>query len=321
MSANLAAIDELVEEFLKMELISVPPYPGQLGYLGSTKVNDFRTPLMPIPANSNNKNSNQSQRHQSQEQQLRQLQLQQRQHQALQQQYLQHQQQQQQRSHHHSNNSSSHHPHHHHYHQQQQQQQQQQQKQQQQQQQQLQQQQQKQQKQQQQLQQQQQQQLQQQQQHQASIENQYPLEPATIALTASPHEDALQKLTQRLECELRLAKRQHLACTEVLLPADLLPRISSQMFELSEKEPCGIRGCTIYIEFEDEPDNTRRIATMKTDPNTVSTFELYLTLKQDRRGWTSLLPQFLKNLARGSTIMISPEFVLTKNKLYHAYSD
>lgn len=93
------------------------------------------------------------------------------------------------------------------------------------------------------------------------------------------------------------------------------------MFELSEKEPCGIRGCTIYIEFEDEPDNTRRIATMKTDPNTVSTFELYLTLKQDRRGWTSILPQFLKNLARGSTIMISPEFVLTKNKLYHAYSD
>lgn len=291
MSANLAAIDELVEEFLKMELISVPPYPGQLGYLGSTKVNDFRTPLMPIQANSN-KNSNQSQRHQSQQQQQQQQtqsqlvqQQQQQQHQAAQQQLLQQQQhqQQQQRSHHtsshhnHHHNSASgghhYHYHHHHHH------------------------------------------------HQASSENQYPLEPATIALTASPHEDALQKLTQRLESELRIAKRQHLACTEVLLPADLLPRISSQMFELSEKEPCGIRGCTIYIEFEDEPDNTRRIATMKTDPNTVSTFELYLTLKQDRRGWTSILPQFLKNLARGSTIMISPEFVLTKNKLYHAYSD
>lgn len=39
MSANFAAIDDLVEEFLKMELISVPPYPGQLGYLGSNKVN------------------------------------------------------------------------------------------------------------------------------------------------------------------------------------------------------------------------------------------------------------------------------------------
>lgn len=246
MSANFAAIDDLVEEFLKMELISVPPYPGQLGYLGSNKVNDFRTPLMPIPANSN-KNANQR-HHQSQQQ-------------------LASSQPASQRSHHHHN-------HHHHSH------------------------------------------------HQAAQqENSQPLEPATIALTASPHEDALQALSARLESELRTAKRRHLACTEVLLPADLLPRIASQMFELSEKEPCGIRGCTVYIEFEDEPDNSRRIATMKTDPTTVSTFELYLTLRQDRSGWTSILPQFLKNLARGSTIMISPEFALTKNKLYHAYSD
>ncbi|XP_053689919.1 protein scylla-like [Sabethes cyaneus] len=242
MSANFAAIDDLVEEFLKMELISVPPYPGQLGYLGSNKVNDFRTPLMPIPASSN-KASNQ--RHQAQHQQQPSS------------------QQVGQRNHHH------HHHHHHHY--------------------------------------------------QPSQENQQ--EPATIALTASPHEDALQALAARLESELRTAKRRHLVCTEVLLPADLLPRIASQMFELSEKEPCGIRGCTVYIEFEDEPDNSRRIATMKTDPTTVSTFELYLTLRQDRSGWTSILPQFLKNLARGSTIMISPEFALTKNKLYHTYSD
>ncbi|XP_040167936.1 protein scylla-like isoform X2 [Anopheles arabiensis] len=269
---------------------------------------NFRTPLMPIPANNSNKNSNQSQRHQSQPQQREQQQ------QAASQQQQQLPSSQPLRSHHHNNSSSHHHHHHHHHHQQllqrerEAKQQQRELEQQQQQQQQL-------------LQQQQRQQQLQQQQQQYYSENQYPLEPATIALTASPHEDALQKLTQRLESELRIAKRQHLACTEVLLPADLLPRISAEMFEQSEKEPCGIRGCTIYIEFEDEPDNTRRIATMKTDPNTVSTFELYLTLKQDRRGWTSILPQFLKNLARGSTIMISPEFRLTKNKLYHAYAD
>lgn len=142
---------------------------------------DFRTPLMPIPANSN-KNANQR-HHQSQQQ-------------------LPSSQPASQRSHHHHN-------HHHHSH------------------------------------------------HQAAQENSQPLEPATIALTASPHEDALQALSARLESELRTAKRRHLACTEVLLPADLLPRIASQMFELSEKEPCGIRGCTVYIEFEDEPDNSR----------------------------------------------------------------
>lgn len=64
-------------------------------------------------------------------------------------------------------------------------------------------------------------------------------------------------LTARLQMELRAAKTRHLACTEVLLPADLLSRVVSEMFVMSEKEPCGIRGSTIFIEFEDEPGNTR----------------------------------------------------------------
>lgn len=46
----------------------------------------------------------------------------------------------------------------------------------------------------------------------------------------------------------------------------------------------------------------------------VSTFELYLTLRQDKRGWASLLPQFMKNLSRSVTI--SPDYSLTKHKLY-----
>lgn len=134
-------------------------------------------------------------------------------------------------------------------------------------------------------------------------------------------ETALQSLMLRLQNELRRAKSQHLACTEVLLPADLLNRIATEMVVMSEKEPCGIRGSTIYIEFEDEPNNTRRIASLQMDPNTVSTFELYLTLRQDRSGWTSILPQFLKNLARSSTIMISPDFLVTKNKLFRSFSE
>ncbi|XP_055312177.1 protein charybde-like [Sitodiplosis mosellana] len=134
-------------------------------------------------------------------------------------------------------------------------------------------------------------------------------------------ESAVQSLALRLQNELRRAKSQHLACTEVLLPSDLLNRIASELIVMSEKEPCGIRGSIIYIEFEDEPNNTRRIASLQLDPNTVSTFELYLTLKQDRSGWTSILPQFLKNLARGSTIMISPDFLVAKTKLYRSLSE
>lgn len=53
------------------------------------------------------------------------------------------------------------------------------------------------------------------------------------------------------------------------------------------------RGCTLFVSFEAH-DMLRKIGTIKCDPNTVSTFELYLTLKQDSSSWHSLLPQFLK---------------------------
>jgi hypothetical protein len=94
---------------------------------------------------------------------------------------------------------------------------------------------------------------------------------------------------------LREAKQRHLlSCTEVLLPCELLQRIAMDMLMNSDSEACGIRGCNIIIEFEDEMGHKRQIATTKTDQNTVSTFELILTLRQDRSGWTSILPQFLK---------------------------
>lgn len=125
---------------------------------------------------------------------------------------------------------------------------------------------------------------------------------------------AINDLSLRLLDELRAAKSRHLSCTEVSLPCDLTPRIAAEVLRLSEREPCGLRGCTIYIEFEDEPNNSRRIASLKLDKETVSTFEIYLTLRQDHRGWASLLPQFMKGLSR--TITISPEFNITKNKLY-----
>ncbi|XP_061390813.1 protein charybde-like [Musca vetustissima] len=132
---------------------------------------------------------------------------------------------------------------------------------------------------------------------------------------------AVNELSQRLQSELRAAKSRHLSCTEVSLPWDLTPRIAADMIKTSEREPCGVRGCAIFIDFEDETGNARRIASFKIDPNTVSTFELFLTLKQDKGGWTSLLPQFLKNLTRSSTILISPHFTLNKHKLYALDAD
>ncbi|XP_026463519.1 protein charybde-like [Ctenocephalides felis] len=140
-------------------------------------------------------------------------------------------------------------------------------------------------------------------------------------------------LARNLARELRSAKQNHLACSEVLLPSDLLHRAASEIVKASECEPCGVRGCTIYVEFEpssgsnssannsnDKKSQKKVIACLRPDESTVSTFELYLTLKQEN-GWTDRLPQFLKNLTRGGTVVISPDFTLSKTLLYRSYRD
>lgn len=104
---------------------------------------------------------------------------------------------------------------------------------------------------------------------------------------------AINALSKRIESELRSAKRTHLACGEVLLPCGLLRMIARDILSMAESEPCGLRGCTLYLNFEGE-DVCRRLSTVKCDPTTASTFELSLTLKQANTGWNSFLPQFLK---------------------------
>lgn len=61
---------------------------------------------------------------------------------------------------------------------------------------------------------------------------------------------ACQALVERLEQALREAKLLHLHCGEVLLPHDLIWRIADQVITASDYEPCGLRGCLIYIHLQ-----------------------------------------------------------------------
>jgi hypothetical protein len=141
-----------------------------------------------------------------------------------------------------------------------------------------------------------------------------------------PHwnESEIEHVRNVLMATLRDAKQRHLACTEVLLPCDMLQRIAVDMLVASDEEACGIRGANIRIEFEEADGEIREIATCNTDLNTVATFELRLTLKQEhgRSKWISaIMPQFIRNLTRGSTIVISREFELAKHKLNHSFAE
>lgn len=105
---------------------------------------------------------------------------------------------------------------------------------------------------------------------------------------------AVSALGKRLESELRAAKRTHLSCGEVLLPCGLLQRIARDILAMAESEPCGLRGCTLYLCYENEDCRTLTTSTVKCDPTTASTFEVYLALKLSSTGWNSFLPQFLR---------------------------
>lgn len=54
-----------------------------------------------------------------------------------------------------------------------------------------------------------------------------------------------------------------------------------------------LRGCTLYLNFEGEQE-CRKIGTIKCDTHTVSTFELFLTLKQAPKASWSLIPFFFR---------------------------
>lgn len=130
---------------------------------------------------------------------------------------------------------------------------------------------------------------------------------------------AHSSLRVRLEEELKAAKSQHLACGEVLLPQNLMSKIVTDIIRMAENEPCGLRGCHLYLYFQDE-DERKAIGEIRCDSTTVSTFELSLTLKRDVSLWSSVLPNFLRNLTRSSTVVLSPGYLLKKNKLYRSYS-
>lgn len=141
-------------------------------------------------------------------------------------------------------------------------------------------------------------------------------------LRTLPHwnEQEVENVRNVLMATLRDAKQRHLSATEVLLPCDILQRIAIDMLKASEEEACGIRGANICIEFEsgNEGEGRNEIAKCNTDLNTVATFELRLTLKQEngRSKWISaIMPQFLRNLTRGGTVIISRDYELVKHKL------
>ncbi|ESP04023.1 hypothetical protein LOTGIDRAFT_110160 [Lottia gigantea] len=125
----------------------------------------------------------------------------------------------------------------------------------------------------------------------------------------------------KLEESLRNARDTKFKC-EVLFPCGTTSKIAQDVLRMSSQEPYGLRGCVLYVNLE-EKNVCRKVACVEMDPTTVATFELYLTLKEDTRGWCMLEKIYLtlKGCFKNSKWKSMPKilcsgFILEKKKLY-----
>jgi hypothetical protein len=135
---------------------------------------------------------------------------------------------------------------------------------------------------------------------------------------ALEHESMCHLIAERIESCLKDAKSQILGCCEVLIPCSLTVQIAQDVIGMSESEPCGLRGCLLYINFEDK-DHCRPIGEIKFgDRTTVPTFEMCLYLKRNNYSWLSIIAlKILKNFGRQS-LVISDGYKLSKRKLFRS---
>lgn len=130
-------------------------------------------------------------------------------------------------------------------------------------------------------------------------------------------------LARRIKEALSVAREEELNC-EILVPCGLIMKIAQDILRMSHDEPCGLRGCVLYINLE-EKNKCKHLIKLACDPNTVSTFELHLTLKEDTRSWCyvkKLLISFSGCFQHKSSLwnpsfkILCAGFVLEKKKLY-----
>lgn len=128
-----------------------------------------------------------------------------------------------------------------------------------------------------------------------------------------------QQLAKMFENCLSRAKKTTLHCSSVLVPEKLTRRIAREVLRLSSCEPCGLRGCVLYVHLELDK-GCKRLDRIVYDATVVPTFELTLVFKQDGTAWPSLRDFLFMGTCFAPTfrhvLKLSPGFRLVKKKLY-----
>ncbi|XP_069561281.1 DNA damage-inducible transcript 4-like protein [Brachyistius frenatus] len=128
-----------------------------------------------------------------------------------------------------------------------------------------------------------------------------------------------QQLAKMFENCLSRAKKTTLHCSSVLVPEKLTQRIAREVLRLASCEPCGLRGCVLYVHLELDK-SCKQLERIAYDASVVPTFELTLVFKQDGTAWPSLRDLIFMGTCFAPTfrhvLKLSAGFRLVKKKLY-----
>jgi len=139
-----------------------------------------------------------------------------------------------------------------------------------------------------------------------------PLQEIAAGNAANAGESLHDELRHKLLAAIEEKSRKSLQ-----FPCNLLQEIAAHVIQEASLEPCGLKGCLIFIYFEGEND-CQFLNTLRCDPATIPpTFELTLTLRQNQakmRGW---IPDIVKrNFSVMPNVMVSTSYRLVKRRKY-----
>jgi len=111
--------------------------------------------------------------------------------------------------------------------------------------------------------------------------------------------------------------------TTISLSIPVMNHILNQMVILAEQEPYGVKGGTLVVMFSPPSTSPTSPAPVKIgrfpfNPNTVSTFELHLTLQRNCSFKVKLANFVRKMQGKTMKLVLSENFSLEKKKLYRS---
>ncbi|XP_072165109.1 DNA damage-inducible transcript 4-like protein [Diadema setosum] len=117
---------------------------------------------------------------------------------------------------------------------------------------------------------------------------------------------------------LRKAKDSREFSGKLLIPSNLPDHVARDVLIMAREEPCGVRGCSLDIVYEDG-NMCKRFGRVAVDPDTVTTFEITVILGRDSPKWfLSKMQSVLRN--SGEQTVLKSCYKLVKTKLYRRNS-